>query len=242
MTEDRLARIEAELEKLKPSLSDRLEKLEKTAAEKPSGRWQRFSKWMGPALPTLITSIVMLVLGYWIKDSVDIAIKQQTLQLSYVKEMKEQLVAMATESDPDAVKRAAVVIAAFGEPALLPLMNELRFGGNRELGAVSGLSALAFMHPQAVCGGVMRVLKSPTQPLSWEGHAAAAQTLAAANCSEALPVLQAHVTLLAPVADGGTVDVTQLIADNPTVSQQKEWLRRLKQSVARLSAAAKRGA
>lgn len=241
MTEDRLARIEAELEKLKPSLSDRLEKLEKAAQEKPAGWLRRFSKFMGPALPTFITGVVILVLGYWIKDSVDIAIKQQTLQLSYVREMKEQLLAMATESDPAAVKRAAVVIAAFGEPALLPLMHELRFGGNRADGAVLGLSALAFMHPEAVCKGVMRVLESPTQPLSWEGHVAVAQALAAANCGKALPLLREHVTLLAPVEHGGKVDVKQLVADEPTVSQQKEWLRRLKGSVARLSAAAKRG-
>lgn len=242
MSEDRLARIEAELERLKPSLSERLEKLEKLAAEKPAGGWSRFFKWLGSALPTLLASAVMLFLGYWIKDSVDIAIKQQTLQLSYVKEMKEQLLAMANkDAAVEEVERAAVLVAGFGTPAVLPLMNELRYGGNRALGAESGLRSLAFMQPESVCPVVLRVLQSPARPLGWEGHAAAARTLAAGNCMDALPILKLHEAQLRPAENGTRVDVSALVADTPDLSQQKEWLKSLKSSVARLEASSKRG-
>jgi hypothetical protein len=243
MAEDRLARIEAEQAQLTPSLRARLEKLEKTAEEKPGSGYMRFVKWMGQALPSLIGSLVLLGVGYMLKDSLDLAIKQQTLQLSYVKEMKEQLLAMAKEgAKPEDIERAAVLVAGFGQPAVLPLMNELRYGGNRALGAESGLRSLAFMQPESVCAVVLRVLESPAQLLGWEGHAAAARTLAGANCSAALPVLQKHAAMLGPAANGRVVDVTALVSDKPNLLQQKEWLRELERSVARLSAAAKRGA
>lgn len=242
MNGDRLARIEAELAQLTPSLRERLEKLEKAVQRPPPGAWGRFVKWMGAALPSFITSAVLLFVGFWIKDSVDLAIKQQTLQLSYVKEMKEQLQAMAKDGATlQEVERAAVIVAGFGQPAVLPLLNELRYDGHRALGAESGLRSIAFMQPDSVCPVVLRVLTSPAQPLGSQGHAAAARTVAAANCAGALPVLQKHAALLRPAESEKLVDVSALVSDRPSLSQQKDWLRELDKSIARLTAAAKRG-
>ena len=81
--EERLTRIELELERLRPSLHDRLEKLEKAADQPAKKGLARVLAWMGPALPQLITSLVILFVGLKVKDSVDRVIKQQQLQLSY---------------------------------------------------------------------------------------------------------------------------------------------------------------
>lgn len=233
--EQRLAKLEAELSLLRPSLHERLERLEKSAA-KPRPRWYLLPfAWMGPALPQLIVAAVMLFIAFWVKDSVDLAIKQQQLHLAYVKEMKEQLEAMAKgDADPASVERAAVLVAGFGQSAVMPLLNELRYGGNRALGAEAGLRTLAFMHPEAVCTVVLRVLKSPSRSLGWEGHMVAARTLAAGGCTGALGVLVEHEQLLDALRQGKPADLATLVTDPPGVQQQKEWQRSLRESIAQL--------
>ena len=236
--EERLTRIELELERLRPSLHDRLEKLEKAADQPAKKGLARVLAWMGPALPQLITSLVILFVGLKVKDSVDLAIKQQQLQLSYVKEMKEQLVAMAaTDAGLDAVERAAVLVAAFGQPAVMPLMNELRYGGNRALGAEAGLRSLAFMSPDAVCQIVPRVVASPARMLGWEGQMVAARVLAAADCAKALPLLREQERLLTDARAGKADSLSPIVNEVPSVTQQKEWLRSLQESIAILSGA-----
>ncbi len=237
--EERLVRLEAALDQLKPSLHDRLEKLEKVS-EKPAKKGAaRLVAWMGPALPQLIGSAVMLVIAFWVKDSVDLAIKQQQLQLSYVKEMNEQLVAMATTDAALAdVERAAVLVAAFGQPAVMPLMNELRYGGNRALGAEAGLRSLAFMNPDTVCGLVPRVAGSPAKMLGWEGQMVSARILAAGSCASALKILREQERLVSEVRAGRAKPETlsAIVNDVPSVTQQKEWLKSLEESIAILSA------
>ena len=172
--EERLARLEAEYESLKPSLHQRLERLEKVFEKPPRKGFARLIAWMGPALPQLIGSAVILVLAFWVKDSVDLAIKQQQLHLSFVAEMKEQLEAMAKEDATLAeIERAAVLVAVFGQPAIMPLMNELRYGGNRAIGAETGLRSLAFMNQDAVCELMSTEFQEMANDLAM--HVAAAQ-------------------------------------------------------------------
>src|SRR2546427_601708 len=166
VSEERIARLEAELERLRPTLHERLERLEAAVARPPAKRLARFLAWMGPELPKFLAAAVLLLIAYWVKDSVDLAVKQQQLQLSYAKEMKGELEAMAkAKADVTDVERAAVLVSAFGQPAVLPLLNELRYGGNRALGAEAGLRSLAFMHPGAVCDAVERAMSSPARVL-----------------------------------------------------------------------------
>ncbi len=234
--EERLARVELELEQLRPSLYNRLEKLEQAITQPAKKGWTRVFTWMGPALPQLLSSIVVLFIAFAVKDSVDLAVKQQQLQLSYVKEMKEQLEAMAmSEAGLDAVERAAVLVAAFGQPAVMPLMNELRYGGNRTLGAEAGLRSLAFMNPEAVCKIVPRVVANPVRTLGWEGQMISARILAAGDCSKALPILREQERLLTEARAGKSESLGSIVNETPSVTQQKEWLRSLQESIAILS-------
>lgn len=230
--EKRLTRLEEALETLRPSLHERLEKLEAAAEEKPKNPFLRFIEWMGPALPQLITGAVILGIAFLAKDSVDLAIKRQQVQLSYAKEMNEQLNAMAA---PDAtleeIKRAAVLIATFGQPSLMPLMNELRHGGNRALGAEDGLRSLAFMKADAVCDVVPKIVGNPARMLGWEGHMVAGRILAVAGCGNALELLVKHRQLI----DAGDKSIATIVYDTPVVLQKKEWKRSLDQSIAALS-------
>lgn len=224
--------MEAALADLRPSLHDRIAKLEKASSAEPRRGVARFVEWMGPALPQLVTGFLIFGVAYLAKDSVDLALRQQQVQLSYAKEMNEQLRSMA---DPAAavtdLKRAALLIATFGEPSLLPLMNELNQGGNRALAAEHGLRALAFMHSGAVCESVPKIMSSPARPLGWEGQMRAAATLAAAGCADARALLIQQRQL---VNEGGDA-LAPITSDVPSGRQRKAWLEGLDQSIAALS-------
>lgn len=235
--EERLARLEAEYESLKPSLQQRLENLEKAIEKPPRSGLARFITWMGPALPQLIGSAVMLVLAFMVKDSVDLAIKQQQLHLSFVSEMKAQLEAMAKEDATVAeIERAAVLVATFGQPAIMPLMNELRYGGNRAIGAETGLRSLAFMNQDAVCELIPRVIESPTRLLNWEGQMVSARIVAAGNCKKALPTLRKQQRLLTQAKEGNEEGLNKIVEKLPNVRQRKLWLQSLNEAIRILSA------
>jgi hypothetical protein len=238
VAEERLARLEAELAQLKPTLHQRMEKLE-AAAPKPW--WKSTLAAAGSALPQLATGVVVLVIAFGLKDSVDLAIKQQQLQFSYAKEMTEQLKVMAkAEAGPSEMEHAAVLLAGFGPPAAMPLLNELRYGGNRATAAEAGLRALAFMHPAAVCAVAVPMVSNPARSVGWWAHAATGRATAAANCQDALPALRGYERLLAPVEEGKTVDFSNLVSDEPNPAQQKLWLNSIRQSIKQLSSNAKR--
>lgn len=236
--EDRIARLEAEVERLRPSLHERLERLEKAAGKPPARGVARLFAWMGPELPKFLGAAVLLLIVYWVKDSVDLAVKQQQLQLSYVKEMKAELEAMAKEKAGAAdIERAAILVSAFGQPAVLPLLNELRFGGNRALGAQAGLRWLAFMHPGTVCETVERAMSSPAKVFAWEAQMLSAGILAAANCRGALPLLRDQARELAAVRQGQAKAMSTVAGDMPEVQLQKDWQQSLQQAIDLLTAA-----
>ena len=191
---------------------------------------------MGPVLPQLISSIVMLLIALGVKDSVDHAIKRQELQLSYVKEMEVHLIAMAkADAGQEDVERAGVLVSVFGQPAVMPLMNELRYKGNRNLGAQAGLRSLAFMNCDAICNIVPRVVSSPARTLDWEGMMVSAEVLAAGNCVSALPILREHERRLNEARAGNSESLKAIVDAIPSPAQQAAWQESLSESIKILS-------
>ena len=237
-------RTHLEIEKVRRTLAERIDRLETPADASPPKGWRarlgaglaRVGKWMGPALPQLITSVVMLFLALWVKDSVDLAIKQQQLQLSYLAQMKAELVEMAKDDAPQTtVERSAMLVAAFGKPAVMPLINELRHGGNRAVGGEAGLRALAFTDAESVCDILQRALQSPAPLFTAEGLMAAVRTLGAAGCRSALPTLRSALQTAREARKGSEVDAVaalKLVSETPTVPQLKNLIKALEDNVA----------
>jgi hypothetical protein len=232
------------IEQVRRALSERLEKLESAADALPPKGWRsrisaalgRGGKWMGPALPQLISSVVMLLLALWVKDSVDLAIKQQQLQLSYLAQMKAELVEMAKDEAPQqAVERSAMLVAAFGKPAVMPLINELRHSGNRAVAGEAGLRALAFTDAESVCDILQRALQSPAPLFTAEGLMSAVRTLGAAGCRSALPTMRSSLQTARAARKGSEVDATgalKLVSETPTVPQLKNLIQALEDNIA----------
>ncbi len=196
-TDVRLLRLEADLERLKPTLAQRIERLEEKV-KKGESFGKQLLKLLGQALVPVISGAVILILGYAVKDSVDQALARQQLQLSYATEMQELLEKMsATNATREQVEAAALVLATFGENAVVPLINELQLEGSiRALAAESGLRAMALMETSQHCNVLVKILSSRSRLYRWETHRRVIRLLGDLDCRDAVETLQEYEKLI----------------------------------------------
>lgn len=213
--EERLARIEQLLQ-------------DKPAALPPKSAAVRFVAWMGGELPKLLAAAVVLVLGFALKDSVDLAIKQRQLDLSYTKEMQglfQQLGAGGSEAQ---LQSAAVLLASYGEPALPGLLSTLRHPGLRGAAAAEGLNVLALREPALVCAALPRLLSLRKQ-YDWQAHEKVVLMLGQHGCAKAREPLLRYQRLVDAAAAGQRQGFEALLREAP--EGPEEVYPRLRQSV-----------
>jgi hypothetical protein len=172
---------------------------------KPPSIWDRLNT-LGP----IITPIIVLVIGYWLKDSVDNAIKRQELQLSNVKEMREELAAIQkADVTPEAVQASAFTLAAFGQHAVPPLLTVLSSGDEiRRPAAERALRAVGLTDPEAVCGPIARVIDNRTGRFNWLTLQSAIRLAGDLTCTNARPALERQNLLLRDI--NGASDLPKL--------------------------------
>lgn len=238
--EARVAQIELEVSQLKPSLMERITKLEgmftKTGSTSDS-ILVRFLGWMGVEAPKFLAAAVLLGMTWWIKDSVDAAISRQQLQLSFTKEMQSQLEKMADPKANDKeIERAALLIAAYGGPGIAPLLNETRYGDLRANGAEAGLRYLALVDPESLCRVLPRVLDNHTRQFGWNSHLRVIRLLGESGCTRAQPQLSRYLEAV-NVARVGKIKAPyyDLIADEPKPDEFDQLDKALKRSIGLLA-------
>ena len=143
--------------------------------------------WTLDILKTLLPSVVLVILGYALKDSVDQALREREIQLAAVKEM-ETLVPDLQKTDlarPDAQAKAAQ-LAAYGQYSVPFFVNILEVGNqNAAVGAEDGLRMVARSEPQAVCATLQTVIQNRTGLYRWQTHLSALEILGQASCTKA---------------------------------------------------------
>lgn len=134
----------------------------------------------------LVIPILILVVGWWVKDSVDQALERERLDLAYASEMQDLLVKLVDrEQSLTDQKAAALTLSIFGEPAIPPLMILLqdpeRLGA---LAAKDGLRAAAVRHPEEVCRVLRRaVARGRRQP--WQVYLQVVELIGEEGCLDA---------------------------------------------------------
>ncbi|KQW42753.1 MULTISPECIES: hypothetical protein [unclassified Roseateles] len=189
----------------------------------------RMLGWMGAEAPKLIASIVILVLGFWIKDSVDLAIKQRQLDLSYTKEMMGLLQKLTEEEDLNKLKNGAVVLASFGEPALPALLMELRRPDLHAVAATLGLEAMAVREPETLCRVLPPLLLKRNQHYAIGAHRTLLSLIGDNGCRKALPQLRRYRDLVNAAVAGKPEALRQRIGGE--IAAPAEAYPRLKQTV-----------
>jgi len=162
----------------------RLKKVEAKLQEK--GGNDGALAWILDVLKTLLPSIVLAVLGFALKDTVDQALREREIQLAAVKEM-EALVPDLQKTDlirADAQARAAQ-LAAYGRYSVPFFVNILEVGNeNAAMGAEDGLRMVARSEPQVVCAALQTVIQNRTGLYQWRTHLSALRVLGEASCTK----------------------------------------------------------
>ncbi len=180
--EARLRRLEDELKKLQPKRKDFWEKLQASSS-----------------LSSLISALLVVIVGYYLTGSVNNAIQRQQLQLSNVKEMRDLLAELDT-ADINQANAAAFTLSAFGRPAVPALMAALLSGGDvRAPAAERALRAIGLNDSEAVCGPARKVLDNRSGRFTWLAHLAAIRLLGDLECRGARVSVEAYAQALGQV-------------------------------------------
>jgi len=177
--EARLRQLEERIETLQPKRKDAWEKLE--------------------ALMPLVSGVLLAIVGYFLTGAVSNAIQRQQLQLSNVTQMRD-LLAQLNTADSDQADAAAFTLAAFGRPAVAPLMAALLAGGDvRAPAAERALRAIGLSDPAAVCESTSKVLDNRTGRFPWVAHLSAIRLLGDLECRAARGSVEAYAEALSAI-------------------------------------------
>jgi hypothetical protein len=195
--EERILHLEIEIDRLKPNLSQRLQKLEGKVNTTDSFG-DKIIKLLGQALIPVISGAIILILGYAIKDSVDQALAKQQLQLSYATEMQKLLEKMnATKATREQIEAAALVLSTFGKNAVVPLVNELQQEGSiRAIAAENGLRAMALMETSQPCSVLKKLLSNQSRLYGWKTHQRAIRLIGDLDCKDALGIIKEYAKII----------------------------------------------
>lgn len=154
------------------------------------------------ALSPLVTAIVIFVVTFVLKDSVDQAFQREQLHLTSVKDMQELvLTLMKPDVTKEGAQATAMTLAAFGHHAIPSLFSVLEFGDDvRAPAAEDALRAIGLTEPSEACRPMIKVLNDTIGQYSFLTHEAALRIIADVGCAEARPAVQAYAAQLDSVS------------------------------------------
>ena len=189
--------------------------------------WDKLS-----ALSTLLSGAVLAIVGYYLTDSVNTALRREEVQLTNVIEMRDLLLALQGE-DPTQWQAAAFTLSAFGAPAAAPLITALTTADEvRGPHIESALRAVGFAAPDAVCGPMIRILANHSGHIRWLMHQSAIRLIGDLQCTDAERVLHRYQSVLDSAFAFGGVEAYAKIVD-PAVPPGAFALDRLNEELQR---------
>jgi len=179
-----ITKVEGSLQPGSASIEARLKEVE---GKLEKGKGNGAFAWILDVLKTLLPSIVLAILGFALKDSVDRALREREIQLAAVKEM-EALIPDLQKTDlgmADAQSKAAQ-LAAYGRYSVPFFVNILEIGNQyAQAGSEDGLRMVARSEPDTVCATLQTVIQNRTGLYQWQTHLSALKILGQAGCTKA---------------------------------------------------------
>jgi HEAT repeat protein len=140
------------------------------------------------------TPIVIALVGLYFTDTVRVGLERQQLQLANASGMQSLLTTLlgAQVSQNDA-RAAASTLAAFGPPAVAPLITALSDADDVRTPAIEGaLRAIGLNYPEAVCVPLINILQRQAGRFSWLMHRSAIRVIGDVRCPAARSLLQTY--------------------------------------------------
>ena len=189
--EQRIAAVEQRIESAF-ALDARLKTLESDVRKLRSSSLREWVQTLGP----YVSGLVVLLVGFWIKDSVTLALQPEQLDLEYVKQMRD-LIQDFDEADSQAAADAnAVGLAMYGKYAIIPLVERLEGGDVAPLAAERGLRLVGGNDPKAACPKFVGVITDQARRFKWQTHKTMIKVIGQSACMDARPALEAYAAQL----------------------------------------------
>jgi hypothetical protein len=192
--EQRVAAVEARLESAF-ALDARLKSIEGDLRKVKGGSSVR--DWL-QTLGPYIGGLVVLFVGYWIKDSVTFALQREQLDLSYVQQMRDLVKTFDESVTPAAADANALGLALYGKYAVMPLVERLESGGDvLPLAALRGLQLVGFQDPVGACVKFRHIINDHTRRFRWQTHKTLIEVIGQSECVDARADLEKYRAALA---------------------------------------------
>ena len=202
--DDRLTRLEQKLEQAF-AIDTRLRTLEETARKlQPRSGLRDWMQTLGPYL----SGLVVLIVGFWLKDSVSLALQREQLDLAYVKDVRDLIKDFDSSTEQPSADANAIALAMYGQFAIDPLLERLQGGDVAQLAAERGLRLIGTNEPAAACPRLTKLLGDPAHRYTWQTHKTVIRLIGASECVPSIGALEAYVTEL----EQGAADRQRLAA------------------------------
>jgi hypothetical protein len=185
--DERLAAVEARLENAF-ALDTRLKSLEGDVRKLRSSTLRDWLQTLGP----YVAGLVVLFVGYAIKDSVTLALQREQLDLEYVKQMRDLMKDFDEAQTQTAANANAVGLAMYGKFAIVPLVERLEEGDLAKLAAERGLRLVGSNDPVAACPKFVQVIADTSRRYSWQTHKTMIKVMGQSACPDVRPALEKY--------------------------------------------------
>jgi hypothetical protein len=176
-----------------------------------------------------MVTVVVFLLGFFLKDWVDQELRERQFRLSSAQAVQGHIQTLAAPGASGAERIAvAVALAEFGEVAVASLARHLRLREEASRGAaMEGLRTAGLIARERVCAELGYVLERDRLDYPWWSQASAAELLADLRCRDGAVVLArfagAH---LAAIRAAGTLSQSELASLERAVGEARERLGR----------------
>ena len=198
--EQRIATVEVRLENAF-ALDARLKSLDADVRKLKGGSTIR--DWLQTLAP-YVAGLVVLMVGFWIKDSVTLALQREQLDLQYVQQMRDLIKAFDEAGSQTAADANAVGLAMYGKHAIIPLVERLEGGDVAPLAAERGLRLIGSEDPVAACPRFVKVIDDPSRRYKWQTHKTMIKVIGQSSCIDALPDLKSYRAELSSLGENTT--------------------------------------
>jgi hypothetical protein len=199
---DRLSNLELKVESAM-ALDARLKALEDGLKQlKPRSTLRDWIQTLGPYL----SGLIILIVGFWLKDSVTMAFQREQIDLSYVKDVRGLIENFDKATEQSSADTNAIALAMYGKFALVPLIERLETGDVAKIAAERGLRLIGANQPEAACPRFANLLDDPSPRFTWQTHKTIVRLLGSSGCIQDIGLLETYVVTL----DQAAADAAEL--------------------------------
>jgi hypothetical protein len=179
--------------------------------------WDKFGI-LAQAVGPVVAALLVLIIGFQIKDSVDLGLRERQLEISSAQGMHNLIAELQRDGlTRDKADAAAIALTAFGRSSLAPLINELNIGSTHaKLAAEKALFMIGVSHPRATCEILERTLNNHNQQFSWSAHRSIIRLLGQVDCRDAVESLEKYRALVQDSSQEGREAYGQVVAGDST--------------------------